>query len=116
MDFLEGHRRHAPLGRGDGFGGDLELKAREDERKELRSAVEDLTVRRSVDSEETIKVCPFSKSDLELASGFGKIASRAIATAIGQGGKRVIQRRFDVGVLEAVPEKKASMPWVRPER
>ena len=33
-----------------------------------------------------------------------------------QGWKRVIQRRFNVGVLEAVPERKASTLWVRPER
>ena len=33
-----------------------------------------------------------------------------------QGRKRVIQRRFNVGVLEATPERKASTLLVRPER
>ena len=33
-----------------------------------------------------------------------------------QGRKRVIQRRFNVGVLETISERKASTLWVRPER
>ena len=33
-----------------------------------------------------------------------------------QGRKRVIQRRSDVGVLEATPERHASTLWIRPER
>ena len=32
-----------------------------------------------------------------------------------RGRKRVIQRRFNVGGIEALPERKASTPWVRPE-
>ena len=34
----------------------------------------------------------------------------------GQGRKRVIQRRFNVGVLEAIPKRKASTLCARPER
>ena len=33
-----------------------------------------------------------------------------------QGRKRVIRRRFNVGVLEAMSERQASTPWVHPER
>ena len=33
-----------------------------------------------------------------------------------RGGKRVIRRRFDVGVFEATPKRHASTLWVRPER
>ena len=33
-----------------------------------------------------------------------------------RGRKRVTQRRFNMSVIEAIPERKASTPWVRPER
>ena len=55
---------------------------------------------------------PFSltaHAELRNASGrFGASATRA--------GKGAIQRRFNVGILEAIPERKASMLWLCPER
>ena len=45
----------------------------------------------------------------------GRLAE-ATLERLERGRKRVIQRRFNVGVLEATPERKAPTLWVRPER
>ena len=43
-----------------------------------------------------------------LAASLGATATILASSGLGQGGKRVIQLRFNLGVLEAIPERKAS--------
>ena len=53
---------------------------------------------------------------LALACRLPRSVYDALGLYQGQGRKRVMQRRFNVGVLEATPERKASTLRVRPER
>ncbi|KAH8044823.1 3',5'-cyclic-nucleotide phosphodiesterase [Aureococcus anophagefferens] len=76
------------------------------EKRAVRAAVEDLEVRRDRETTEKIRVCPFAKEDLELASGFGKIASRAIATAIDHDEDR--KAREEMKEANKEEEKKAN--------
>lgn len=70
------------------------------------AVAEDLLVRRNQNLKENIRVIPFSKNDEELAFGFGKIASKAIGTAIDHDESTASQEQAKEEAL--VEEKKAN--------